>query len=101
MSIALFEDLQWQNFAPITLTKATFDVKVGIKSFFEEYRQQLPDVLLTREYLAEITSERHVQCSVNPSSSIDNETIFVNGLLNPNTIDIEYLQGIKNNFAII
>ena len=48
MSIALFEDSHWQNFVPISLTRATFDIKVGAKSFFEEH-QLAPEILLTRE----------------------------------------------------
>src|SRR5581483_2183573 len=98
MSIALFEDLQQQNFAPLTLTRATFDVKVGARSFFEEYKQA-PEILLTREYLAGITGERHVQCKVNPES-VDNDTIFVNGLLHPGAIDVGRLLGISHTFAI-
>src|SRR5579884_1091433 len=100
MNIAVFEDTQWQNFLPLTLTKATFDIKVGIKSFYEEYRQQIPDVLLTREYLAKVTSERHVESKVNPTS-IDADTIFINGLLNPKAINLEKLQMTSNKFAII
>ena len=56
MSLALFEDSHWQNFRnPISLTKATFDIKVGARSFFEEH-QLAPETLLTREYLARVTA---------------------------------------------
>ncbi|MDQ3562355.1 MAG: hypothetical protein M3382_05090, partial [Thermoproteota archaeon] len=75
MSIALFEDSHWQNFEPISLTKATFDIKVGAKSFFEEHKLT-PEILLTREYLACVTAERHPNCKVNPSS-ISRDTVFV------------------------
>jgi UDP-N-acetylglucosamine diphosphorylase/glucosamine-1-phosphate N-acetyltransferase len=98
MGIALFEDSQWQNFAPLTLTRATFDIKVGARSFFEEYKQT-PEILLTREYLAGVTGERHVQCRVNPSS-VDTDTVFVNGLLHPGAIDFGRLLGISHTFAI-
>ena len=98
MSIALFEDSHWQNFEPISLTKATFDIKVGAKSFFEEH-QLAPEILLTREYLASITAERHPNCKVNPSS-ITSDTVFVNGLLHPRTIYPERLFDIDHTFAI-
>jgi len=98
MGIALFEDSRWQDFAPLTFTRATFDIKVGARSFFEEYRQA-PEILLTREYLAGITGERHVQCRVNPDS-IDDDTIFVNGMLHPGAIDFGRLLGIGHTFAI-
>ncbi|MGI0049777.1 MAG: putative sugar nucleotidyl transferase [Nitrososphaera sp.] len=98
MGIALFEDSHWQNFAPLSLTKATFDIKVGAKSFFEEHRVT-PEVLLAREYLAGVTGERHVQCKVNPSS-IDSDTVFVNGLLHPGAIYPDRLSKVSHTFAI-
>jgi UDP-N-acetylglucosamine diphosphorylase/glucosamine-1-phosphate N-acetyltransferase len=100
MGIALFEDSHWQNFTPITLTKATFDIKVGARSFFEEYNnKRVPEILLTREYLAGVTGERHTECRVNPTS-IDNDIVFINGMLPPGAIDLDRLQGIQHTFAI-
>src|ERR671919_118032 len=98
MSIALFEDSYWQNFEPISLTKATFDIKVGAKSFFEEH-QLAPEILLTREYLTGVTAERHPNCKVNPSS-ISSDTVFVNGLLHPSAIFPDRLFNINHTFAI-
>jgi UDP-N-acetylglucosamine diphosphorylase/glucosamine-1-phosphate N-acetyltransferase len=98
MSIALFEDSHWQNFEPISLTKATFDIKVGAKSFFEEH-QLAPEILLTREYLTDVTAERHPNCKVNPSS-ISSDTVFVNGLLHPGAISPDRLFNINHTFAI-
>jgi UDP-N-acetylglucosamine diphosphorylase/glucosamine-1-phosphate N-acetyltransferase len=98
MSLSLFEDSYWQNFEPISLTKATFDIKVGAKTFFEEHKLT-PEVLLTREYLASITSERHPNCIVNPTS-LDNDTVFVNGLLHPGAIYPDRLFDINHTFAI-
>ncbi len=98
MSIALFEDSRWRNFDPISLTKATFDIKVGAKSFFEEH-QLVPETLLTREYLACVTAERHPNCKVNPSS-IDSDTVFVNGLLHPAAVNPDRLLKITHTFAI-
>ena len=98
MSIALFEDSHWQNFEPISLTKATFDIKVGAKSFFEEY-QLAPEILLTREYLSCVTAQRHPNCKVNPSS-ISSDTVFVSGLLHPGAISPDRLFNINHAFAI-
>ncbi|MDQ3836567.1 MAG: hypothetical protein M3270_06500 [Thermoproteota archaeon] len=98
MSITLFEDSYWQNFDPLSLTKATFDIKVGAKSFFEEHLQA-PEFLLTREYLASVTAERHPNCKVNPSS-LGSDTIFVNGLLHPRAIYPDRLLNINHTFAI-
>jgi UDP-N-acetylglucosamine diphosphorylase/glucosamine-1-phosphate N-acetyltransferase len=98
MSIALFEDSHWRNFAPISLTRATFDIKVGAKSFFEEH-VLAPETLLTREYLASVTAERHSRCKVN-STSIDSDTVFINGLLHPAAIRPDRLLNISHTFAI-
>lgn len=98
VSLALFEDSHWQNFFPITLTRPTFDVKVGAKSYFEEYSQP-PDFLITREYLAEITQERHSSSKVN-SSSIDSDTVYVNGLLHPGAVYLDRLSSIGHTFAV-
>lgn len=98
MSIALFEDSHFQNFAPISLTKATFDIKVGAKSYFEEH-VHAPETLLTREYLASVTAERHASCNVNPTS-IDSDTVFINGLLHPAVIHPDRLLNISHTFAI-
>ncbi|MDQ3887662.1 MAG: hypothetical protein M3251_00135 [Thermoproteota archaeon] len=98
MSIALFEDSHWQNFQPISLTKATFDIKIGAKSFFEEHKLT-PEILLTREYLACVTAERHPNCKVNPSS-ISSDTVFVNGLIHPGAISPDRLFNIHHTFAI-
>lgn len=98
MSIALFEDSHWQNFVPISFTRATFDIKVGAKSFFEEH-PLAPEILLTREYLARVTAERHPNCKVNPSS-IGSDTVFVNGLLHPSAISPDRLFTINHTFAI-
>ncbi|HJU34672.1 MAG TPA: putative sugar nucleotidyl transferase [Nitrososphaera sp.] len=98
MSLALFEDSCWHNFEPISLTKATFDIKVGAKSFFEEY-QLAPEILMTREYLSSITAERHPNCKVNPSSP-SSDTLFINGLVHPQAIYHDHLFNINHTFAI-
>ena len=98
VSIALFEDGYWRNFLPITLTKPTFDVKVGAKSFYEEYGQP-PEYLLTREFLAATTLERHPLSKVNPSS-FDEDTVFVNGLLHPGTVDLQWYSTLSYTFTI-
>src|SRR6266511_305533 len=98
MSVSLFEDSHWQNFAPLSLTKDTFDIKVGAKSFFEEHLL-VPETLLTKEYLASVTAERHAHCKVNPTS-IDSDTVFINGLLHPAAIHPDRLLKISHTFAI-
>lgn len=97
-SLALFEDAHWQNFFPISLTRPTFDIKVGAKSYFEEYTDS-PEYLLAREFLAGTTKERHPGCKVNPSS-VDADTVYVNGLLHPAAVYLDRLSGISHTFVI-
>src|SRR5687768_15410235 len=97
-SLALFEDSHWENFAPICLTKPTFDVKVGAKTYFEEYGRS-PDYLLTRDYLAQTTQERHTVSKVNPGS-VDADTVYVNGLLHPGAVYLDRLLNVSHNFII-
>ncbi|MEO9364299.1 MAG: putative sugar nucleotidyl transferase, partial [Nitrososphaera sp.] len=101
MPLALFEDHHWRNFSPLTLTKATFDLKVGARTFFEEcsYAGNAPDALLVRRHLEKVTAERHDDCKVNPGS-FDSDTIFVNGLLHPATLDLPRLSKVSHTFAI-
>lgn len=97
-AIALFEDSHWQNFAPISLTRPTFDIKVGARTYFEEYTQA-PEFLFTREFLAQTTQERHAASRVNPGS-FDADTVFVNGLLHPAAVYLDRLSNIGHTFAI-
>ncbi|MGI0019890.1 MAG: putative sugar nucleotidyl transferase [Nitrososphaera sp.] len=100
MQVALFEDHHWRNLLPMTLTRATFDVKVGARTYFDEYAHagKEPACLLVRDYLEKVTAERH-GCKVN-QASIDSGTIFVNGLVHPATIDFARLESITHTFAI-
>lgn len=100
MPIALFEDHHWKNLSPLTLTKTTFDVKIGARTVFEEYEHagRRPNSLLSRKHLEGVTKERH-GCEVNPVSH-DGDTVFVNGLVHPSALDIERLEKISHAFAI-
>jgi UDP-N-acetylglucosamine diphosphorylase/glucosamine-1-phosphate N-acetyltransferase len=101
MPIVLFEDHYWRNFSPLTLTKASFDLKVGARTFFEEcaYSGNPPSAVLVRSQLEKVTAERHEGCEVNPAY-LDSDAIFVNGLLHPSTLDLPRLSKISHTFAI-
>jgi UDP-N-acetylglucosamine diphosphorylase/glucosamine-1-phosphate N-acetyltransferase len=98
VSLALFEDSHWQNFVPITLTKPTFDVKVGAKSYFEEYERP-PEFLVTREPLAATTRLKHTSSLVNPHA-MDADTVFINGLLHPGAVNLDKMSNVSHTFVI-
>ncbi|WP_337861923.1 putative sugar nucleotidyl transferase [Nitrososphaera sp.] len=112
--LALFEDHHWRNLAPLTLTRATFDVKVGARSYLEEClhvaagggndddddKKKPSLLLLTRRHLQKITEERHGGIAVNPSSIDAAGTVFVNGLVHPAAFDLRRLESVGHTFAI-
>lgn len=100
MAIALFEDHHWKNLSPLTLTKATFDVKIGARTILEEYELvgRRPFSLLSRELVAEVTKERHGY-DIN-RDSYGGDTIFVNGLVHPSALDFDRLEKVSHTFAI-
>ncbi len=100
MPVTLFEDHHWKNLSPMTLTRATFDVKLGARTIFEEYEHvgKVPQSLLARKHLEGVTKER-LGCVINPSSH-DGDTIFINGLVHPSVFDIDRLEMISHTFAI-
>ncbi len=102
MTIAVFEDQCWQNFDPLSLTRPAFDIKVGARSFLEEFSHvhgQKPDVLLARQYLTQVAQEEHPDIPVNPDS-LDGDTLFVNGLVHPAVIDIARFLKVGHSFAV-
>lgn len=101
MRLALFEDHHWRNLSPLTLTRATFDVKVGARTYLEEYAylDRMPAALLVREHLEKMTAERHEECNVNQGPA-GSDTIYVNGLLHPAALDFARLENVGHTFAI-
>lgn len=98
--LVLFEDHYWRNLMPVALTRATFDIKVGARSYFEEYPWS-PEHLLVRRHLEKVTAERHPASKVNGQSPIDADAIFVNGLVHPGALDLARLEKVSHTFAII
>lgn len=100
MTIVLFEDHHWKNLSPLSLTRATFDIKIGARTTLEEWQSVVkhPHSLIARKYIERVTKERHGY-DVNVSS-YDSDTVFVNGLVHPSALDIDRLRNISHTFAI-
>ena len=74
MNIFVYEDLSAINFDPISLTRATFDIRIGAETFLDRIQSIFPDSnisLIVRDELKNVTMERHPEFSVNPSSVKD------------------------------
>lgn len=83
MRIVMFEDDTTYNFEPLTLTRGVFDLRIGLFSFADRvkhYMQVEQIDFLTREYIAEYM-RRKKRVKANEPEAIDDEAIFINGLL--------------------
>ncbi|MEM2088511.1 MAG: putative sugar nucleotidyl transferase [Thermoproteota archaeon] len=83
MKIVVFEDDSTYNFEPLTLTRGVFDLRLGLFSFADRIKHfmQVEQIdFLTRDHIA-----RHIRESrgvrANEPEKIDDETLFVNGML--------------------
>jgi UDP-N-acetylglucosamine diphosphorylase/glucosamine-1-phosphate N-acetyltransferase len=83
MRIVVFEDDAAYKFEPLTLTRGVFDLRLGLFSFADRVKHymQVEQVdFLARNHIAEhIRVKRRVRA--NEPEAIDDETVFVNGLL--------------------
>lgn len=85
MKLVLFEDESTYNFHPLTLTRAAFELRHGAFTFSERTRISLhadADLIhyLARDYVASCMRDKDKKV-VNEPEKIDEEAIFVNGLL--------------------
>ncbi|MBO3810019.1 MAG: hypothetical protein FGF50_10580, partial [Candidatus Brockarchaeota archaeon] len=83
MRIIVFEDYAAHSFEPLTLTRGVFDLRLGLFSLADRVKHymQVEQVdFLARNHIAEhIRAWRRARA--NEPEAIDDETVFVNGLL--------------------
>ncbi len=83
MRLIIFEDDATHNFEPLTLTRGSFDLRLGILSFWERTKiltKAHTVDFLARDYIAShVSRERKVKG--NEPDAIDDEALFVNALL--------------------
>jgi UDP-N-acetylglucosamine diphosphorylase/glucosamine-1-phosphate N-acetyltransferase len=78
--IYLYEDEGYRNLLPLTWTRASYDLKCGINSLKGKVLREYEGndlVLLTRDYLAEVTAEENPDLKVNQYPSEGG--LFLNG----------------------
>ena len=69
MKIYVFEDRRALNFAPISSTRAVFDIRIGSGTFLDRICSLFPNEsisLIVRDELADLVSEVHDNHEVNP-----------------------------------
>ena len=70
MNIYVFEDQDFLDFSPISLTRAVFDIRFGQSTFLERIIKVFPGhsvSLIVRDDLKELISERYPKLDVNPN----------------------------------
>ena len=91
MNIIVFDDpIISNNFKPLTYTRATFELTLGLVTVLDRLLNALkPDevILLVPDYLKEVVKERYPNLTINPAS-VDEDAIIVNGFFDPNFKDL-------------
>jgi len=85
--VALFEDEHFENFLPLTYTRAVFELRSGMFTPLQRAEKLFPKsklLLFARSYLLPIL-KRRVPHPTNDIENIDDEVLFINGALRLNT----------------
>ncbi|MDO9578377.1 MAG: putative sugar nucleotidyl transferase [Candidatus Cloacimonadales bacterium] len=94
MKYVIFDDQKWENFFPLTLTRSTGDLRVGIlklRQRISAYFELDKTNLIIFSSLEKIYRERHPEWIINLLSNED--TIFINSRLK---VDDELVEAINN-----
>jgi len=79
MKLVIFDDAKWQNFFPITFTRSTSDLRVGIlklRQRIQSYFETNETHLILSSHLEEIYKERHPDWFINEVT--EDDTLFIN-----------------------
>ncbi len=82
MKLCVFEDSSWEQFLPLTYTRAYFDLKCGVFKLRHKITNFYPDTekyMLVREELKRLYISRYQKYKVN--SFDEGEYLFINGRL--------------------
>lgn len=99
MSIVIFEDERWENFAPLTLTRHVAQQLLGTRTILAHVASIFEDkvAIAGRRYLADVVSE---QTGLDYNGPLEREVFIVNGRLNP-LIDLKRMIAEKSDFALM
>lgn len=100
MSLIVFEDSLVENFYPLTLTRAAFELLYGTKTLLENITQSYDDVsIYSREYLKGVLKHR-IKYRINEFES-DLDVLLVNALINSNSNRARKLLSRKGRFVAL
>ncbi|MCK4358454.1 MAG: hypothetical protein KAW92_06880 [Candidatus Cloacimonetes bacterium] len=101
MQINIFEDSKWENFLPLTYTRAVFDLRSGIFKLREKiahYYQKHNCNLIVRKYLEELYKNRFPNRSIN--QLIKGSNLFINGRLLISSEIAEKINSLTDNSGL-
>ena len=102
MKYILFDDNSWSSFFPITLTRSTGDLRVGIlklRQRISAYFGLKETNIIVSSFLEKIYCERHKKWQVNILTAED--TIFINSRLKVNEYITKKIQKLALNSCLI
>ncbi|HID56768.1 TPA: hypothetical protein EYP37_09590, partial [Candidatus Poribacteria bacterium] len=83
MRICVFEDEKFDRFFPLTLTRATFELRCGYMSLLERIRRNFPEAevcVFLRDYLVPTFRKRVNVNAINDLNYVEkDDTLFLNG----------------------
>ncbi|MBO3762890.1 MAG: hypothetical protein JTT16_04820 [Candidatus Brockarchaeota archaeon] len=101
MKVAIFEDDLTFNFFPITLTRPSFFLKLGVLRFYDRVKieSKTEPILFTRDFIGNYLKSKY-NFRVNDTSSVDDETLFINGLVLVKKESYKILSNLEPNTAL-
>ncbi|MCF7792452.1 MAG: hypothetical protein K9N09_00475 [Candidatus Cloacimonetes bacterium] len=102
MNYVIFDDKKWENFFPITLTRSTGDLRVGILKLRQRiiaYLEKEITNIVVHPLLQKIYKERHPEWIINNLASKD--TIFINSRLKINNELVEAISNLDENCCLV
>lgn len=101
MKHIIFDDDKWNNFFPLTLTRSTGDLRVGILKLRQRISAYLDldeTKVIISTFLEDIYKEQHKEWQINRIT--DEETIFINSRLMINRKFVKKIQGLPSNSCL-
>lgn len=91
MNYTLFDDHTWQNLLPLTFTKPVSEIRIGILTITEKWEKFLGVKMSfqTQDYLIK-----------KYPSSINGETIFINGSICPDEALVEHIKNLNSDAGL-
>lgn len=102
MKYVIFDDKKIENFYPLTFTRATADLRVGILKLRQRLGVHLkfkPEALITKKLLKKIYRERHPEWQINELKN--EETVLVNSRIIINEELKKKIENLELNSSLV